>query len=151
MQNNVAYGPFSNSNGRRRRQSGSSYLYTVGLARIFYSTPCSSSADKGKFSNSTSISSCVKNRLAACNAVFGNTGSPYPWTIPSGLILSAVDITFSNYIKLAVSAIAGVLPSTGVPFAASSNFGLSANTTSELCKQKFIKFTSDIENECFFF
>ena len=148
MQNNLATGPVNINSGRRRRRSVSVNLYTVGQARIFYSTPCSSPADNGKYSNSTTISSCVAKRLAACNLVFGNTGSAYTWTVPSGMTFSVVDITFSGYIVLAISQIAGVPMSTALALA--SSLGMSTSTQSSLGKQRFIKFFLVFENEYLF-
>ncbi len=146
---NLGTGPVATGN-RRRRRAVSVYLYTVGLARVFYSTPCSKLADKGKFSNSTSLSTCVSTRLAACNSVFNNKGSTYTqWTLTSGTVLSAVDITFSGYIKLTISAIFGVPASVALSLA--STLGLSSSSQSYLSKQKFIKFTLDFEKECLFF
>ena len=141
MQNNFAYGPANtNTNSKRRRRQAISQvgLYTIGQARIFYSTPCSRVADRGRYygTNGNGLSNCVASRLAVCNALFNNRQStPIPWVLPgSSITFSIVDTTFSSYVSLLVSAIYS-LPQVAAS-AIATQFNLPAATQSNIGKQR---------------
>jgi hypothetical protein len=124
----------STNSKRRRRATSTSGLYTVGLARLFYSTPCARKADKNKTASSSSLSYCLSQRLAACNALFNTSSTTFtPWTLRSTqTTFSVVDTTFVGYITLSILNVFGVSPNIAAGLAA--NFGLSSYTQSLLRK-----------------
>jgi hypothetical protein len=130
VQNNLAWSASntSTSSKRRRRQTTISGLYTVGQARIFYSTSCTRKADVRKYASSTDLSYCVFQRLAACNALFNNSATTFtPWTLRStSTTFSVVDTTFAGYITLSVLNVFGI-PS-NITLTLANSFGLSSYT-----------------------
>jgi len=131
--NNTAYGPYNTStSSRRRRQTLATVgLYTIGYARIFYTTSCPSRADRLKYANSSSISSCVSQRLAACNALFNNSATFTQWTpVPSSLTYYIVNAILTGYIGVLVSAVFGIPTSTAATIAQSLN--LNATVISQI-------------------
>ncbi len=139
---------------RRRRALDIGGLYTISQARIFYSTACASQSDRGKNATSPYLSRCASQRLAACNKLYNNPASLTPWAIPpTSMAYSVVDTYFTSFVIIAVYQVFGVSPTHALSVANNNNnnFGLTANITNLLSKQKFIKLSLDFENECLFF
>jgi len=138
MTNFYAYGNTSYNDStttkRRRRTNSGVGTYGLGMAgtgRYFYSKRCLGTASKGSYSNSSSLNSCIKKRIAECNKLFNTTGSLTSWTpLPSAFSLSIVESKLSGYIPLAISNLLSYPTSLGAIIAALLGFSL--ETISEI-------------------
>jgi hypothetical protein len=119
VQNITAWNATNNNTNtiRRRRQATlTTGLFTIGQARLFFSTSCQRKADRNKTASSPGLSYCVSQRLAACNALFNRSTINFtPWTLRSSQTTFAiVDTTFAGYIALSISRVFGI-PTSYVP------------------------------------
>ncbi|CAF0726772.1 unnamed protein product [Adineta ricciae] len=126
------YGPYNTSTtSRRRRQSSTGGLLSIGQVRCFFSTPCAKQSDKGKYSNSTTLSSCVKDRLTATNSIFSKNGALTEWTpVSSSFTYNLVNTFNTGYATINVQRVFGISPSVASAYA--SNLGAPSSTQSQL-------------------
>jgi hypothetical protein len=114
---------------RRRRASNTAGLYMVGTIQLYYSSQCIKEKDKLKYSNSSSLSACVKNRLALCNNLYNSTTSFYQWQpLSDPFSLSVVDNGGLGYQPLTIQKLFAI-PSY-IALALCSSLGLSSQTQS---------------------
>jgi hypothetical protein len=122
VDNHYGWGPNYNdsfSAKRRRRMYGYSALYSIARSRIFYYTTCGVQSDKLKYYNNAT-SSCVRARLAACNALFNNSAQNLTeWTPVSSLYYSIVNNPTISYVALTIYKVFGVRTSTAISEATS--------------------------------
>jgi len=133
MTNFYANGPYNDSqtNKRRRRGIGTQGFAMAGTSRIFYSRRCQGTAAKNSYANSSSLNTCIKQRLAECNRILNSSGTLTAWTpLPTPFSLSAVESKLSGYIALVVSTLLSFPTSLGAIIA--KNLGFSAQTISEI-------------------
>ena len=128
-----AYSANNSNTSRRRRQTSESAVTMFGALDLYYSTSCGKQSDINKGSNGTSLSSCVQQRLAECNALVSTT-SFTAWTpLSSGMTLSIVDTGATKFNAMSILRIFGLPPSTAVGYASSN--GISTSVQSLLSKQ----------------
>jgi hypothetical protein len=131
-----AYGTYNDSSTAKRRRrantaNGTYGSYLPGLCRHFYSHKCQGTTNAYTYSNSTSIPSCISQRLAQCNAFFNSTGALKAWTpLANSFSVSAVESTGSTYVELPVLYLYSVPSSSASSYG--STLGLSSQTISEL-------------------
>jgi hypothetical protein len=134
--NFYAYGTYNDSSTAKRRRrantaNGTYGSYMPGLCRHFYSNKCQGRTSAYTYSNSSSIPSCISQRLAQCNAFFNSTGALKAWTpLPTPFSLAAVEVNLSGYITLPVLYIYSAPSSSAASYG--STLGLSSETISEL-------------------
>jgi hypothetical protein len=136
VQNMNGWGPYNSSTtSKRRRRAVSVGLYSIGQMRCFYSTACADVADRGKYSNASSLSSCVKARLTATNSVFTQSSTGFTqWSpVPDSLTYSLVNSSLISYEAILIQSVYGVSPSKATSIA--PNFGITGSTLSYLGKQ----------------
>lgn len=136
MESNYGWGSYNDSTttSKRRRRATTAGLYSVGVMRCFYSTPCSNKGSVGKYSNATDLSTCIKKRLAAANSVFTKSGALTEWTpVPNSLTYSIVNALSTGYIALSIQKVFGVRPSNAASIGSSfSSNALSSSTQSQI-------------------
>jgi len=118
---NKAWGLFTTgTTGRRRRRQAAPFLDTISRLRVFYTNPCSKIADKGKYATNASLSTCVAQRLKACNVLVSSGTTVTQWTpVPTSMSYAVVDTGFLGYQQLIISAVQSPTVSTALTFAAS--------------------------------
>jgi len=130
---NTSYNDSTTAKRRRRANVGVG-TYGLGMAgtgRYFYSRRCLGTATKGSYANSSSLNSCIKQRIAECNKLFNSTGTLTSWTpLPNSFALSIVESKLSGYIPLSVSNLLSFPTSLGAIIAAL--LGFSPQTISEI-------------------
>jgi hypothetical protein len=93
-----AFGPYNNSQNSRRRRVTYVGMYEIGEIDLYYSTSCPKKGDRLKYSNSTSLTNCVKNRLTACNNLVNGSSNFTEWNpLPIQFLQSIVDQNGSDY------------------------------------------------------
>jgi hypothetical protein len=135
LENGLAYGPYSSSpNARRRRRRDVTVGgYSVHDGRLFFSNRCPKTSDLNATQYSSSVSSCVKQRLAFCNSLVNDditTSSFVEWLPTPSLTLSIYDAYLSTYQSLSPSHIYGIPRSSAATIASTLN--LNSYTQTEL-------------------
>lgn len=119
LYNGRVFAPYNTSTTSRRRRALTSGMYYTGEGRVYFSDSCPAAADKNKTDNATSISNCVKNRLAVCNNIINRiAGVLTPWTLTSPITISATN-TSGNASDAQITAVYGVPSNIAVSLAQS--------------------------------
>jgi hypothetical protein len=139
----VAYGPFNSSNSTRRRRRADVTVggYSVHDGRIFFSNRCPKTSDKNATQYSSSVTTCVKQRLAYCNSLVNDattTTSFIEWKPVPTFAFSIYSSYLASYQTLSPSNIYGVPQSKASAIGNSLN--LNSYTLTELSKWMFIYF-----------
>jgi hypothetical protein len=133
LYNGKAFGPNNAStSSRRRRAATQAGMYYISSGYMFTTTSCPSSADKNKTSNSTQLSSCVSQGLAACNLLLNATSSAAlsAWTSATSLVLEIYSTTDQLYHAVNVNNIYGAPPALANSLA--SSLGVDNSTKASL-------------------
>ena len=133
-QNFQAFGPYnaSTTNRRRRRAAVDTGIYLVGQARLFHTTSCGKAGDKGKYGSGLSISSCVKRRLAYCNAIANN----YQWTpLPNNFGLYIYDLISLIFTRVTLTSLFSLPIVAETALAGNTEFALPFQTQQYLRKK----------------
>jgi hypothetical protein len=139
----VAYGPYNSSNSTRRRRRADVTVggYSVHDGRIFFSNRCTKISDKNATQYTSSVSSCVKQRLAYCNSLVNDattTTSFIEWLPAPSFAFSIYSSYLASYLTLSPSHIYGVPRS--IAIAIGNTLHLNSYMLTELSKWMFIYF-----------
>lgn len=89
----------NNSSVSRRRRQANTAAVGMGQLNLYYSTTCGATGDINKGSNSTSMTDCVRTRLAECNALVSSTNFT-AWSPISPTVTLNIVNNGSNYTSI---------------------------------------------------
>lgn len=108
----------NNSTTSRRRRQSNNAAVGMGQLNIYYTATCGASSDINKGSNSSSVSDCVRSRLAECNALVSASNFTQWTPLASGFTLSIVN-NGSNYTTITPSAVYALSKAASLAYATS--------------------------------
>lgn len=105
--------------GRRRRrrlaEATDVPIYEFGEINLYYSTSCPKKGDTSKYINDSSLSSCVKNRMMACNNFVNSSSTLAEWN-PSKIPFSQSIVDENGYYQTI-----NVIRLSAIPFSRASS------------------------------